>query len=181
MSRNLNHLSHGFLERLNGSLESAAAMGLDILVYCTYRDPITQARLYRQSRSRFEIEEKVHKLEALGFQEMANLLIEVGPQYGQLGKHVTFAGPGESWHNYGDAADAVVLVDGKPDWGVAFPAKWETWGEILSQAGLTWGGTWVRFRELLHIQFVSGSNPLRAYGPDKYMDHLDEAMRHALE
>lgn len=36
--------------------------GVDILIYCTYRSPQEQARLYRQSRTGAQIRKKVDSL-----------------------------------------------------------------------------------------------------------------------
>ncbi|MCK5453657.1 MAG: M15 family metallopeptidase [Calditrichia bacterium] len=95
--------------------------GVDILIYCTYRSPQEQARLYRQSRTGAQIRKKVDSLRNRGFAELAEILVQIGPQEGKLGAHVTFAGPGESWHNFRRAFDAVPLVGGKAMWEKSIP------------------------------------------------------------
>lgn len=72
----------------------------------TYRDPWDQARFYRQSRTRAEIVAKQAQLEARGFPYLSTIIDQVGPQQGTLEAHVTYAGPGESWHQFGEALDA---------------------------------------------------------------------------
>jgi len=88
------------IDELQGKAEQILSYcdkrGVDLLIYCSYRSPQEQARLYRQSRNGAQIQKKVDSLTNRGFSELANILVQVGPQEGKLGAHVTFAGPGES-------------------------------------------------------------------------------------
>lgn len=181
MSRRLDYLFPDFEERVREALSQAEQSGIDVLVYCTLRTIHEQAKLWRQSRTRAQIEDKIAKLQERGLDFLANAIITVGPQYGATGKHVTYAGPGESFHNYGLAFDGVVLVGGKPDWNMEHPAKWETWGTILEANGITWAGRWVRFREFVHGQDGEGQNPLKRYTPDQISRMLDDSMKVAVE
>ncbi|MBN2060456.1 MAG: M15 family metallopeptidase [Deltaproteobacteria bacterium] len=139
--------------------------GFDLLIYCTLRSPEEQARLYRQSRSRQEIDRKIKTLHSRGFDFLGQVLEDVGPCHGPK---VTNAGPGESWHNYGRAFDAVPLVGGKPAWDYRKSRSlWDTYGEVVRQAGLYWAGDWTRFREYPHAQLMSGNNPLKEMPADQ--------------
>ncbi len=141
------------------------AGGFDILIYCTLRPLEEQARLYRQSRSRREINRKKLKLQNRGFDFLAEILENVGPCYG---RHVTNAGPGESWHNYGQAWDAVPLIGGKPAWNYLEARDyWDAYGEAVRQAGMQWAGDWTRFREYPHAQLKPGGNPLKTQTPEE--------------
>ena len=64
------------------------------------------------------------------------------------------AGPGEGWHQYGDAWDACpVLPAGRlawnvrdeqdADWPLADRA-WQVYGRLVAAVGLVWGGAWGR-------------------------------------
>ena len=147
------------------------AGGFDLLIYCTRRPLEEQARLFRQSRSRRQIDLKIQKYRNRGFPFLADILESVGPCYGE---HVTNAGPGESWHNFGQAFDAVPLIGGKPAWNY-LKAKpyWDAYGEAVRQAGLYWAGDWLRFREYPHAQLQPGGNPLKVMGPDKVYAALE--------
>lgn len=134
-------------------LNLAHDAGLDVLIYCTRRSCEEQARLYRQGRTSARIELMLTALERdYGRADLAELLHNVGPQYGPL---VTNAAPGQSLHNYGLAFDAVPMRHGKPIWNTAAPedhALWELYGALVAAAGLDWAGKWQMFRELPHAQ-----------------------------
>ena len=73
------------------------------------------------------------------------------------GKIVTNAKGGDSWHNYGLAADYVWygLAGGAtlPQWSWDVDAKlWVRIGEIAVGIGLEWGGNWKTFKDLPHVQ-----------------------------
>lgn len=58
------------------------------------------------------------------------------------GKIVTKARPGDSYHQYGLAFDAVPRAyKSLPDWNPSGP-DWQTIGQIGESLGLTWGGRW---------------------------------------
>ena len=63
------------------------------------------------------------------------------------GKKVTKARPGESWHNYGVAADlcfrgATPFPDPDPKRSVEGAALWGDFGAIAKGLGFVWGGDW---------------------------------------
>lgn len=180
MSRKLDHLVPAFRDRVEDALAEAESNRLDVLIYCTHRSPEEQARLYRQSRTRYEIDFKANKLLTAGHYELADILRGVGPQMGTIGKHVTMAGPGESFHNYGLAFDGVIMVNGKPDWACEHMEMWVIWGSILETHNIEWAGAWVRFREMVHGQDCLGMNPLKAHTPDQVKQLLDAARKYAL-
>ena len=148
------------------------AAGFDLLIYSTLRPLEEQAKLFRQSRSKAEIDLKCTKFRVRGFDFLADVIQSVGPCYGN---HVTNAAPGESWHNYGEAWDAVPLVGGKPVWSY-FDGKemWNAYGEAVRQVGMHWAGDWTRFREYPHAQLQVGSNPLKLLPPDKIKKELEK-------
>lgn len=72
-----------------------------------------------------------------------------------LGPAVTRAGPFESYHQYGLAADCAFLRDGriviseKDPWAMA---GYERYGQVAKSLGLVWGGDWRGLRDLGHIE-----------------------------
>lgn len=151
--------------------------GFEINIYCTLRSLEEQAQLYMQSRTQDEIDVKITKLNNLGFTFIADILIHTPHKIVNLGRHVTNAGPGESFHNYKEAFDAApTTADGNLD-GVAkgkiiwdynvARTEWDLYGEAVVAAGLNWAGNWTSFPEMPHAQLRSGGNPLKSYSPDQ--------------
>jgi peptidoglycan L-alanyl-D-glutamate endopeptidase CwlK len=71
------------------------------------------------------------------------------------GQVVTNARPGESFHNYGLAFDAIpILESGKPDWENR--EKIRILGELGESIGLQWGGRWPTFKDYPHFQMAFG-------------------------
>jgi len=135
--------------------------GFKLLIYCTYRSPHEQARLFRQSRRLRDIAKKASDLTEAGFPNLSEILLAVGPQPGLLDYHVTNAAPGESWHQYRNAFDAVPLLAGKPHWEISSPL-WLQYGKILLFHGLNWGGSWHSLKDYPHAQLSPYSSPLSA-------------------
>ena len=87
-----------------------------------------------------------------------------------LGPTVTRAGPFESYHQYGLAADCAFLRDGriviseKDPWAMA---AYERYGQVARSLGMVWGGDWHGLRDLGHVElhrpgFVPGRGDNRA-------------------
>lgn len=135
-------------------LERCHNSGLEILIYCTHRPADEQARLYRNGRTLRQIEDKARQLDKQhGRPDLAQLLLDVGPQYGT--RIVTWAGPGQSNHQYGTALDAVPMRAGKPVWSRRDGedlALWKRYGSHATDCGFQWAGEWVKRREYPHIQ-----------------------------
>jgi peptidoglycan L-alanyl-D-glutamate endopeptidase CwlK len=132
-------------------LVMAAEHGLQVLVYCTYRSPEEQAQLFWRGRTSDQVELRARRLEGAGCHGLADLLRSVGPQ---AGPKVTYAGPGESYHQYRLAYDCVPIVNGKAVWSTSGDGErmWQTLGQAGQQCGLEWAGTWSRFCEYPHFQ-----------------------------
>lgn len=164
---------------MEGFLVDCTAKGLRLMPYCGLRTCTEQARLFRQGRTAAQIKEKCDKLRARGYGFLAEIIQSVGPQKGS--RIVTYAAPGESFHNYGLATDAVLLVNGKPDWNVEHLDDWKLAGEIAKGHGLEWAGTWRTFREMVHFQVGQGSNPLKVLDPATVESRLAHAATHAYD
>lgn len=70
------------------------------------------------------------------------------------GQIVTYAKPGDSWHNWRRAFDIVPLRNGKPVWSIRGLDKtlWLQVGELGTSCGLEWGGNWQRHPDYAHFQ-----------------------------
>lgn len=158
-SRSLDTLHPVALRRVQSWLRSCDEGGIAVLVYCTERSAIEQARLWRFNRGRYAIEAGLRKLRGLGREDLADALVAAGPQGGNQGSRKTNALPGFSFHQrhvyhgaWGAlACDFVPVVGGKPQWNDA--ELYARAGGLAETAGLTWSGRWRTFRETAHVQF----------------------------
>jgi peptidoglycan LD-endopeptidase CwlK len=155
-SRRLEDLVPEVQEMAKEHILRCADAGIELLIYCTLRDAHEQSRLYRQSRTKEQVQKKMDQLTAQGFPVLARILKDVGPQ--KSGPKVTNAGPGESFHQYNSAYDCVPVLQGKPIWGTGGEgaAIWDKVGKLGKKCGLEWAGDWTSFREFPHFQFTDG-------------------------
>ena len=160
----------------NKVIEICKEKDVDILITCTLRSLEEQAQLYGQSRTPDEVLSKQKRLRQKGFGFLADIFDSITIKRANvLGKHVTFAGPGESFHNYREAFDSVPLVNGKAQWVDPDPTvdEWKVYGEAAVSVGLDWAGNWPKFKEMPHCQFRPGSNPLTNYSPPQIRTILE--------
>lgn len=66
------------------------------------------------------------------------------------GPKVTNAKGGQSYHNFGLAADLCPFKDGKPQW--EHESAFGRLGAVCRSVGLEWGGNWPRFPDRPHVQ-----------------------------
>jgi hypothetical protein len=132
------------------------------------RDPWTQAKLWRQSRGRDEVEAKIEALRRDGAAYLADILEEVGPQ--RTGSWRTNAIPGLSWHQLGKAVDfgvrsptsRRVLMGDRDEDGDEFQfaeRSFARMGALCPNYGLTWGGHFGTPDEN-HVQATPAGSPL---------------------
>lgn len=79
-----------------------------------------------------------------------------------LGPQVTRAGPGQSLHQQGLAADCAFLIGGRiviSEADAAAARGYELLGRVAQSAGLTWGGSWRSIRDLGHVEWRRGTEP----------------------
>lgn len=159
-SRRLEDLTPEAQQMAREHVLRCADAGIELLIYCTLRDTHEQARLYRQSRTKGQVQAKINQLTARGFPVLAKILKEVGPQ--KSGPKVTGAGPGESFHQYSRAYDCVPVVNGKPVWSATGEGGklWAKVGQLGRKCGLEWAGDWTSFREFPHFQLTAGDTVL---------------------
>ena len=150
------------------TIRLCANLGLDIKIYYTLRSCEQQAELYRQSRPYDVILRKQQSLTDKGYSFLAGILESVGPQ---SGPHVTNAGPGESWHNYGEAFDAVPILSGTAMWNDE--KLFEIYGAAVRHVGMSWGGDWTNLVDRPHAQRAAAKNPLNNLSPDAARERLE--------
>jgi hypothetical protein len=109
----LNLLVPEFRERVEAVLQACASDGLTMRPFFTVRSTRDQGGLWRQSRSREEVNAMVTALLAKDCQYLAAAIISAGPR---TGRWATNAVPGNSWHQWGEAIDCVVMKNGRADW-----------------------------------------------------------------
>lgn len=71
-----------------------------------------------------------------------------------VGKRVTNAKAGESFHNWRVAFDFVPLFNGKAQWENV--SAFTSCGMLAESLGLEWAGRWDTLKELIHCQFTGG-------------------------
>jgi peptidoglycan L-alanyl-D-glutamate endopeptidase CwlK len=127
-------------------------------ITCTYRSPAEQLALYAQSR------EPLARVNAL---RQAACMPPIKPEANE--QCVTYARPGDSAHNYVPALAfdvAFVNAERRYDWSAGL---FEKFAAIICEAPhVEWGGNWLHFRDLPHLQLRQGVRPetdLRARCP----------------
>ena len=160
-SIDLSDLIPEFRLKVERLLNNCRKRGIEMRPYQTLRDPFEQARLWRQSRTKEEIVQKIKELQQADADFLAYCLESVGPQYGDL---VTFAPPGLSWHQWGEAVDSLWVVNGKAEWSenkkVTGMNGYRVYGEEARKLRLTSGGFWSNLKDWPHVQLRSVGSPI---------------------
>jgi len=170
-SRSIKKLNPETAQKAERVKTYCALRGFTLLIYCTLRTLEEQAKLFRQSRTAAQINAQVDWYNSHGFSYLSDILQKVGPQHGS---HVTNAAPGESWHNYAMAFDAVPLTGGKAAWNYDENKElWDIYGQGVRDNGLHWAGDWKGFVEYPHAQLLPAPNPLKMYSPDDIRKMLE--------
>lgn len=127
-SRKLEDLDPELQVRAKQHVIACAARGIDLLIYCTYRNNIEQAKLYAQGRT-----------------TPGNIVTWAEP--GTSKHNVTANGKPAA-----RAYDCVPLKSGKAVWNSADPV-WQIVGEEGEKLGLSWAGRWPKKkREFPHFE-----------------------------
>ena len=135
MSASLDDLVPGFRVKVVAALAQLAGEGLIFQPYFTQRDPVTQARLWRRSRSAAVVAQQIQQLQDLGCDFIVACFAKVGPASGPW---ATNALPGQSWHQYGEAVDCFLQdASGQPQWE---SPSYGRFGQVGDANGMRWGG-----------------------------------------
>lgn len=163
MEDRLKGLDPQFGARLAAVIGDLRDDGIEMRVTEGVRPPAEQARLWRQSRSREEVTAAIRHLRQAGAFYLAEVLESAGPCHGPP---VTKALPGLSWHQWGEAADCLWIVNGVAEWSltrvVARDNGYLALARTAAAAGLEAGGTWTRFPDWPHVQKRRQASPLSA-------------------
>lgn len=158
MSRAIADLRPETRERHAVLMHLASVAGFGWLLTDGLRLASQQAILYRRGRPLASIQAKADELsDRWQRPDLAQLLMDAPAQAGPKGgiRPATWAGPGQSGHQYGVALDGVPTLGGKPLWDDETPEdldRWLEWGRLLVAAGFEWAGYWTQHRERPHGQ-----------------------------
>ncbi len=159
MAANLNELIPEFRQKVEHLLEKCRQRGIEMRPYFTLRTPFEQAKLWRQSRAKEEIQKQIEDFKKAGADFLAFCLESVGPQQGD---HVTDALPGFSWHQWGEAVDCFWVVDGIAEWSsmkkVGGVNGYRIYAEEAVTLELEAGGLWKSLKDWPHVQLRSVSH-----------------------
>lgn len=123
MKPDMDNLMPEFRELIEDFVIDSNFQGFHVDVFCAYRDPVEQQRLYTLGRTEKNPD---------GYD----------PVKKPLGNTVTNAKGWYSFHNYGIAADVVFRdKNNKFTWNVP-DNQWHMLAAIANAKGLEWGGNW---------------------------------------
>lgn len=159
MAANLDLLIPDMRNKVDLLLASCMTRGVEMRPNCTLRDPFEQARLWRQSRSIYKINQYVKELTNSGAHFLAYCITSVGPQHGDP---VTQCPPGYSWHQWGEALDCFWVVNNNDEWSTLKLINgvngYRVYAEEAEKLGLTAGGHWNSFKDWPHVQLRKSAN-----------------------
>lgn len=174
MPNTIGDLDPTFGETVRRVLDACAAKGVTMRLNETVRSPLSQARIWRQSRAKEEIDARIQAFRAGGAPFLADCIERVGPQHGD---HVTNAAPGLSWHQWGEALDCFWVVDGKAEWSTTRKVNgvngFRVYAETAKGLGLDAGGFRAKLKDWPHIQLRAAANPLALMS----LSDIDREMR----
>lgn len=140
-------------------LSLCADQGVVMRPFCRVRDPYQQAALWRQSRSKHEIDRAITTFDRSGAPYLAHVLNHVGSQHG---KRVTNALPGYSWHQWDEAIDCFWLVDDHAEWSTSLLVNgvngYQVYAQMARKLGLRTGADF-KTPDPVHVQFRQDEVP----------------------
>lgn len=143
-----------FLEACVTLISECAENGIFLQPYSGVRSPNEQAKLWRQSRPTWQVEDAIRKLKDYGAPYIAKCLAGVGPI--PRGPWATNALPGESWHQWGEALDCNILDADERVIKDGSHKKYLEYGKIAKALGLEAGVFW-KHPDAGHVQLRAGS------------------------
>jgi len=173
-SRNIDDLVSELRPMATTLIQNCRNRGIEMRPYETLRSPIEQGKIWRQSRTREQVQAKIRELQNAGAEYLAFSIDSVGPQ---SGRHVTDAPPGLSWHQWGEAFDSFWVVNGAAEWSTTRKIDglngYHVYAEEAERLGLTAGGLWLRFKDWPHAQLKSERGPQKLFT----ITEIDQTMR----
>lgn len=147
MATDLSLLKTEFRIKVEEGLAKCKAQGLEMRPIFTIRTPLEQAKLWRQSRTIEQIQQKITALQAAGAHYLATCIQAAGAQNGP---RVTGVGPGFSWHQWGEAVDCMWVKNGKAEWNDL--TGYKQYAVIMKGLGLRVGADFSS-PDFPHVQF----------------------------
>ena len=160
MGIKLNDLNAEFRDKLVDLLHNCEKRGVRMVPYQGLRTPQQQAIYWRQSRTVSQINTAVGMLRQQGAPFLADVLETVGPRHGP---EITKALPGNSWHQWGEAADCFWEVNGETNWSTTEKINgvngYQVYAAEAKKLKLDAGLNWAHFKDSPHVQKRSTANP----------------------
>jgi hypothetical protein len=166
MTIDFNKLDKNFASKLTDILnELKSKHGLIFQPFYGLRSCDEQSKLWRVSRDTATIKSKISELRNKNANFLADSLEKCPPQ--KTGAWKTNAIGGFSWHQYGLAADCVLLKNGVADWNDI--ASYEIYRKVAIQHGcsIATKTDWV------HIQLPKETSPSQLYS----LSEIDSKMK----
>src|SRR5215831_5272277 len=160
MPADLSQLVPAFATKVQQLLDNCSQRNVIMRPYFSIRDPFTQGKFWRQSRSAEEIQKKIADLKSKGADFLAFCIESVGPQ---SGPPITNAIPGLSWHQWGEAVDCMWVVNGQSEWSTTKKVNgqngYAVYAEEANKLDLTPGGLWKKLKDWPHVQLRPAASP----------------------
>lgn len=166
MAIDLDTLTPIFKEKVIQLLDNCKKRGAVLFTYTYIRDPWQQARLYRQSRTKSQINNAIKMLKDNKADFLAQVMEEVGVQYGRWASNSL---PGCSWHQFENAIDSFVVDKGVAVWRRS-NIGYQIYAEEAVKLGLT-AGMYFSRSDAVHVQ-MDNCNVLQKYGNWSEIDRL---------
>lgn len=175
MAADLEPLDPAFRARLTALLAQCITSGYEMRICCGLRDPYEQARLWRQSRTREEIEHQIAEFNGHGAGFLADCLSLVGPQQG---RHATDELPGYCWHQWGTAADCYWVVNRRAEWSTSVLVDgrngYHVFAALARECGLLAAGSRPDLSDWPHVQLYTEAGPFPRYSLKQINDTMKQ-------
>jgi hypothetical protein len=145
MTIDLDSLTPEFGIKIKQLLDNCKKRGANLFIYTYIRDPWQQAKLYRQSRTKSQINNAIKMLKSNKAYFLAEVMEEVGSQYGRWCTNSIV-----SFHSLAEAIDSFVVDKGVAVWRRSHP-NYLIYAEEAVKLGLTAGYYW-KHSDAVHIQ-----------------------------
>lgn len=147
-----------FQEKVEQLIIRARRDNLDLRVGTGVRGPWAQGVLWSQARSLDEVQRRRKVLTSAGAPTMASYLRD---ESAGLGPQSPASLPGQSWHQWGEAADVYVIVGGLSVWAGSIAEKVHV---LCKELKIVHAMDFPRNRRRWHIQLREVENPLLIRG-----------------
>jgi peptidoglycan LD-endopeptidase CwlK len=173
-SRNIEDLVPELRGTARTLLANCRSRGIEMRIYETVRSPLEQGIIWRQSRTREQVQAQIRDFRNAGAEFLAFCIESVGPR---SGRHVTDSPPGLSWHQWGEGFDAFWVVNGGAEWSSTRKINglngYRVYAEEAARLDVTPGGLWPRFKDWPHVQLRPEGSPTRIFS----ITEIDRVMR----